>query len=47
MLLRSELVLEESKTGDSRANGSCEVAVKETKRPMKAMKSALEEKLGI
>ncbi len=40
-----EAIMEESKTGDSRANGSCEAAVKETKRQVKAMKSALEEKL--
>ena len=42
-----EIVLEESKTGDSQANGACEVAVRETKRQIKAMKSSLEEKLGI
>lgn len=41
------MIPEESKTGDSRANGCCEVAVRETKRQVKAMKSALEEKLDI
>lgn len=39
-----EVIMEESKKGDSRANGSCEAAVKETKRQVKAMKCALEEK---
>ena len=41
------MIPEESKTGDSRANGCCEVAVRETKGQVKAMKSALEEKLDI
>ena len=42
-----EVVLEEGKTGDSRSMGSVEAAVKETKRQCRAMKSSLQEKLGI
>ncbi|CAJ1387436.1 unnamed protein product, partial [Effrenium voratum] len=42
-----EIVMEEGKTGDSQSNGSCEVAVRETKRQVRAMKSALEEKMGL
>ena len=40
-----EVVMEESKTGDHPSNGSCESAVRETKRQVKAMKSSLEERL--
>ncbi|CAK8995863.1 Retrovirus-related Pol polyprotein from transposon TNT 1-94 [Durusdinium trenchii] len=38
--------VEEGKTGDKPSTGSVESAVKETKRQCRAMKSALEEKLG-
>ena len=41
-----ELSLEEGKTGDKPSTGSVESAVKEAKRQCRAMKSALEEKLG-
>ena len=41
-----EVVLEESKTGDHQSNGLAEVAVRESKRQCRAMKSALEEKMG-
>eukprot|EP00438_Fugacium_kawagutii_P000480 Skav216940 [mRNA] locus=scaffold3396:50058:57739:+ [translate_table: standard] len=41
-----EVVLEESKTGDSQSNGLAESAVKETKRQCRATKSSLEEKMG-
>eukprot|EP00435_Cladocopium_sp_Y103_P060007 s42_g21.t1 len=41
-----EVVLEESKTGDSRSNGMIESAVKECKRQCRAMKSALQEHIG-
>ena len=40
------IILEESKTGDSPSNGAAEVAVRETKRQCRCMKSALEEQLG-
>ncbi|CAK8992462.1 unnamed protein product [Durusdinium trenchii] len=43
---KTELSLEEGKTGDKPSTGSVESAVKETKRQCRAMKSALEEKLG-
>ena len=39
-----EVLLEESKTGDSRSNGLAEAAVKESKRQCRAMKSAFLEK---
>ena len=41
-----EIVPEESKTGDKQASGSVESAVKETKRQCRAMRSALQERLG-
>ena len=40
------IILEESKTGDSPSNGAVEVAVRETKRQCRCMKSSLEEQLG-
>ena len=43
---KTELSLEEGKTGDKPSTGSVESAVKETNRQCRAMKSALEEKLG-
>ena len=44
---KMDIVLEESKTGDSQANGLAEVSVRETKGQCRAMKSALQEKLGM
>lgn len=41
-----EIILEESKTGDKPSSGAVEAAVRETKRQCRAMKSALQEKLG-
>ncbi|CAK9049785.1 Retrovirus-related Pol polyprotein from transposon TNT 1-94 [Includes: Protease [Durusdinium trenchii] len=43
---KTELSLEEGKTGDKPSTGSVESAVRETKRQCRAMKSALEEKMG-
>ena len=40
------IILEESKTGDSPSNGAAEVAVRESKRQCRCMKSSLEEQLG-
>ena len=42
-----EVILEEAKTGDHQANGAVEQAVNETKKQVRAMKSWLEEKLGV
>ena len=42
-----DVILEESKTGDSQSNGLAEVAVRESKRQCRAMKSALQEHLGV
>ena len=42
-----DIILEESKTGDSQSNGLAEVAVRETKRQCRAMKSALQERLSV
>ena len=39
---KMDIVLEESKTGDSQANGLAEVSVRETKGQCRAMKSALQ-----
>lgn len=40
-----DVVLEEAKTGDSRSNGVAEVAVNETKKQVRAMKSSLQERM--
>ena len=42
-----EIVLEESKTGDSQSNGQVESSVRETKRQCRAMKSALQERMDM
>ena len=41
-----EAIPEESKTGDSRANGRAEVSVRETKREVRALVSDLETRIG-
>ena len=43
---KMDVTLEESKTGDHQSNGLAEVAVRETKRQCRSMKSSLQEKLN-